>query len=280
MKKLLAVLFLIAMVTGAASAQDMRLTQDKWKVEPGDDYTLTWMERSGVEPIDEFILEECTDPQFKDTRNYVTYPIRAHRKKLENSTSLTHAVKYYRVKTKAWVRRMGENEMVKEDVVSNVVRVTLVGTTKTDPVPSFPDDPDPSAPRKSKKGDKDGKSDSEYPEMGRPDLVITKISVDPTTPQVGKTYKLTIMVKNAGVVPCEAGGVRVEVNGRPYLLDFEPLKPRHSVAVPSTPLMADAAGTVTVKVMLDPLGKMEESREDNNQRDWTFEVKASDAAAQ
>lgn len=258
----------------AAENTPLRLSVNKWRVDAGDSYTLSWMESGTVQPMSDFTIEECTDPQFKVKDNYSRYVVRSHRHSFENATAFNHAVRYYRVRARAWVR--GDDDQQRdEEVVSNVVRVTLLGTDKS-PAPSFADDPEPT-PKKSKKNDKDKdkKDDKEdYPAMGRPDFVVVRILLEPPRPKVGQPFRVRVSVRNVGVVPSEVCQVKVEVAGRQWILDCEPLKPAYAVDVVTPPVSVDTAGDVKVHVEIDPFERIAESRKDNNTKDQSFPVAA------
>jgi len=278
LRSLLAVAALLLITGSAAIAQGepIRLSVDKVRVEPGDDYQLIWIERGGVQAIDDFTIEESADPTFKDTtRGYNKYSVRNHRKSLQNNPSLSHVVRYYRIKAKAWVRNLGD-QLQKEDIASNVIRVTLVGTNKAEAVPSFPDDPEPGERKAKKKKEGDDEKKDEYPTMGRPDFMVVKVSTDPERPRVGQKFTLKVFVRNAGVVPSPPAKIRVEAGGRIFAADVEPLKPGYTVPVPLMNMQADAAA-FKVRITLDQTAQVTESREDNNVVERTLEF-APDAA--
>jgi hypothetical protein len=252
-----------------AQRAPIRLSVNKWKVEPGDNYTLSWMESGSVQPISDYIVEEDSDPQFKDKDNYNRYVVRAHRKALENTTSFSHTVRYYRVRTRAWVRNY-DDQQVQDEVVSNTVRVTLLGTDKSPP-PSFPDDPEEPV-KKPKKDPKDKKPEDAYPTMGRPDFVIQRIFLDPSSPKVGETFKVHVTVRNTGVVPAPIAQVKIEVAGRQYVSEVEAMKPGYAVDAVSPPITVHTAGPLPVTATVDPFQRVAESREDNNTRTMSLSI--------
>lgn len=264
-----------------AQGTPLRLSVNKWKVDPGDSYTLSWMESGSVQTISEFTIEENADAQFRDKESYSRYVVRSHSKSFENSTAYSHTVRYYRVRARAWVRNSDESQ-VEDEVVSNIVRVTLLGTDKSAP-PSFPDDPE-DAPRKSKKDkdkdkDKDKKKEDDYPAMGRPDFVITKLSTEPPTPVEGRPFRVKATVRNAGVSPSAAVQIRLEAAGRQFIVECDPLKPAYRSEVTSPPILPEKAGPMTVSAEADPFQRGDESREDNNLRTETVIVEAAPAEA-
>lgn len=262
-----------------AGSTPIRLSVNKWKVQPGDDYSLSWSEGGDVRPVDDFALEESADPTFKDTKTFTSYPVRAHHKKFENSASLAHTVRYYRVRAKVWLRPLGDEQSVQDEVTSNVVRVILVGTNRADKVPSFPDDPEDEPARKKKDDkDKDKPKEDDYPAMGRPDLIVTRIQTEPEHPRVGVPFMLRILVRNVGVFPSAATNIRVEAGGRAYMADVEPLKPNYTMPVPIPNVRANAT-SFTVRVVVDPQDRVAESREDNNVMERTLQIEPAQPAA-
>lgn len=248
------------------------MTVNKWRVDPGDSYTLSWMESSSVQPFSDFVVEECTDPQFKDRENYTRYVVRAHSKTLENATSFSHTVRYYRVRTRAWIRDE-TGQQTEDEVVSNVVRVTLLGTDKSPP-PSFPDDPEPQIkkPKTDKKNDKDKNEKEEYPSMGLPDMIVLKITLEPEKPRVGQEFKVHVTIKNAGVFPSDVCQVKIEAAGRQWIVDCEGLKPNYAIDAITPPVIVNDAGELKVHAEIDPFNRMRESRKDNNDGDQTFTI--------
>lgn len=250
----------------------LRLSVNKWKVEPGDTYTLSWMESGAVQAISEYVIEENTDPQFRDKENYSRYVVKSHSKAFENSTAFSHTVRYYRVRARAWVRTIDEQQ-VEDEVVSNVVRVTLLGTDKAPP-PSFSDDPEEpiKKSKKDKDKDKDKKKGEDYPSMGRPDFVILSVVTEPAAPVVGKPFRVRATVRNLGVVPANAIHVKIDAAGRQFIVECEPLKPQYKVDVVGPAVMADKPGPMEVRVTTDPFERTEESREDNNDKAITIHI--------
>jgi hypothetical protein len=168
------------------------------------------------------------------------------------------------------VRGMDSSETTTEEVTSNVVRVILVGTSKADTVPSFPDDPQIEA-KKAKKDKDDKKAEGpEYPTMGRPDLVVSRLVLEPAEPQAGQSFVARLLVRNVGVVPSEGSIIRVQALGRSFNFDVEPLKPSFSVYVPLPALKANE--DILLEAQLDPMEKMTESREDNNKFTRTIKI--------
>lgn len=271
---LLAALVLLLLGHRDVQAQNapIRLSVNKWKVEPGDAYTLSWMESGSVQAISEYVIEEDTDPQFRDKENYSRYVVKSHSKSFENSTSFSHTVRYYRVRARAWVRSIDEQQ-VEDEVVSNTVRVTLLGTDKA-PAPSFPDDPEETVkkPKKDKDKDKDKKKGEDYPAMGRPDFVITSIVTEPAVPVAGKPFRVRATVRNVGVVPSEAIQLKIDAAARQFVVECEPLKPQYKVDVLSPAVVTEKPGSMQVRVTADPFERADESREDNNDKTITVNV--------
>ena len=268
-----AVLLTLAHAPSRAQGQPIRLSVNNWKIEAGDAYTMSWTERGGVQTYSDYTLEEASDPQFKDKANLVTYIVRAHHKKLENTPSFSHGVRYYRIRAKAWIRSEMSNDQVSEEVFSNVVRVTLLGTNNALAPPSFPDDPETQADKKKKKDkDSEKKEEDDYPTMGRADFTIVKVAMDPPTVQVGQPFTIRVTVRNQGVVPSPPVRVRVSSEGGTYTTDIDTLKPRFSVDGRVGPLHVDKAGPLNVQVTIDPDEKVPESRKDNNTMSRTFEI--------
>ena len=268
--------------TGPVSAQrsPIRLSVSNNKVEPGDSYTLTWMEGASVQASSDFTIEECTDPKFQDAANLVRYTVRAHRKKFENAAAFSHAIRYYRIRTTAWVRGELDNNQTSEEVVSNVVRVTLVGTNAADKPPSFPDDAEPSARKKKKTDTKDDKKDEDaYPTMGRPDLAVVHISTDPSKPRAGSPFNVRVTVRNQGVVPAPSARVKIEIGNSVYFSEVEPLKPRFAVDARFVNLIIPKSGPLTIKAIVDPDDQIPESREDNNALEATFDLLPAEVPA-
>jgi hypothetical protein len=268
-------------LTAHAQQAPIRLSTSKWRVDPGDSYTLTWMERAGVNPSDaDFILEESSDPHFRDKDKTQSWPIHgAHHKSLENEAAFSHLVRYYRIRATAWVRGVDGSSQNQEDVVSNVVRVTLVGTTTAVPVPSFADDPETPSKHSSKGGKKDDEKHDDgnsYPTAGRPDLIISKILLSPKEPKAGQRFEVHVVVRNVGVAPSTRSSVKVEILGRTFEIDVDPLKPQFSNECPLPPQVADKPGPITVNAEVDPHDRVTESREDNNTFSQTFPIAPAD----
>lgn len=264
------VLPLVAHRRASAQHIPIRLAVNKWKVEAGDNYTLSWMESGTVQPMSDFVVEEDSDPQFKDKDNYSRYVVRAHRKAFENSTSFSHTVRYYRVRARAWVRN-DDDQQVEDEVVSNTVRVTLLGTDKS-AAPSFPDDPEEAPVKPKKKDPKDRTPEEQYPAMGRPDFVIQKIALEPASPKINQPFRVRVTIRNVGVVPSDSVQVKIEAAGRQYVVDCEPLKPNYAVDVQSPPITTDKPGPITVTAVADPFERVAESREDNNSKSSGFTI--------
>ncbi len=253
-----------------ADEENIRIYVNKWRVDPGDSYTISWMEGNGVEPISDFTLEESSDPQFRDRDNYSRYVVRAHRKSFVNNVSFTHTVRYYRVRVRAWVRNF-EGQQTEDEIVSRPVRVILLGTEKTPP-PSFPDDPETPVHTSKKKGEK--KKGPDYPSMGMPDLVVARIALDPPNPKANQPFRARLSIRNQGVVPSPACQVRVDIAGREFLIDCEPLKPNYAADVLTPVVSVARPGPTTINAMVDPYNVIAESREDNNTLSRTFTVLA------
>ena len=266
------ILPLLAHRDAQAQNSPIRLSVNKWKVEPGDTYTLSWMESGSVQAISEYIIEEDTDPQFHDKQNYSRYVVKSHSKAFENSTAFSHTVRYYRIRARAWVRSLDEQQ-TEDEVVSNTVRVTLLGTDKTPP-PSFPDDPEETVkkPKKDSDKDKDKKKGEDYPAMGRPDLVIQGISTEPPTPVAGKPFRIRVTVRNLGVVPVDNIQLKIDAAGRQFITECEPLKPMYKVDAQGPPVVVDTPGPTRITVVVDPFDRIPESREDNNTKSITIDV--------
>ncbi|NDD27539.1 MAG: hypothetical protein EB084_04655 [Proteobacteria bacterium] len=257
----------------AAQGSGIRLSVNKTKVEPGDSYTLTWMESGAVQAVSEFVIEEDADPQFRDKENYSRYVVRSHSKGFENGTAFSHTVRYYRIRARAWVRTADEQQ-VEDEVVSNTVRVNLLGTDKNLP-PGLSDDGDEPVkkPGKDKGKDKDKeKNKDDFPAMGRPDIVVTRIRTEPESVVAGKPFRVHVTVRNAGVVPAPAGQVKIDVAGRQFIGEHESMRPGFYLDVTSPMVMAEKPGSAEIRAVADPFERVDESREDNNSRTITVTV--------
>ena len=258
-----AVLASLVLPPSRAQGQAIRLSVSNWKIEAGDSYTLSWMERGGVQTYSDFTLEEANDPQFKDNAHLVTYIVRAHHKKLENTPSFSHGVRYYRIRARRGSAARVNNEQVSEEVLSNVVRVTLLGTNNAVAAPSFPDDPRSSPPRRRKtrtttRTRKEGRGRLSRhgpagPHRGEGDH-------GPAERPGGTALLHPRHCPHQGVVPCPPARIRVSCEAGIYTTEIDTLKPRYTVDGRVGPLRMDKPGRIKVHVDLDPDEKIPESR--------------------
>ncbi|MFA0735322.1 MAG: hypothetical protein OGMRLDGQ_001822, partial [Candidatus Fervidibacter sp.] len=110
-----------------------------------------------------------------------------------------------------------------------------------------------------------------------PDLLVTKITINPQQPQAGSWVTFSAEVKNQGDI-CSDIPVRFIVDGTPITTVTIPMLKAGATVTVTTVNSGWRAqiGSHTVTVVIDPEGKLAESNKDNNTSTFDFQIPSAE----
>jgi subtilase family serine protease len=110
-----------------------------------------------------------------------------------------------------------------------------------------------------------------------PDLLVTKITINPQQPQAGSWVTFSAEVKNQGDI-CSDIPVRFIVDGTPITTVTIPMLKAGATVTVTTVNSGWRAqiGSHTVTVVIDPEGKIAESNKDNNTSTFDFQIPSAE----
>ncbi len=117
--------------------------------------------------------------------------------------------------------------------------------------------------------------------LGKPDLVVTKISLTPASPVAGDDVTITAVIKNVGTSPAtQTFDVRFLVDGFPVGTGSIPFGLKPGATKSATTTWTAEVGTHTITAQADqPFNKIDESNEQNNDLVATVVIPINPAVA-